>query len=149
MRARPIEYHSFSEGDAAFCRKLDDIFQEIIDEEERLTKKFISNNSLRNYYKKHCLCGRVDRISTKNNIYYDFDNVNDYKDYEKYVANFADNTRLRISYLRDKKLIEKYFHKLFEGNQAVYLTNSCGFENKRGSVSVIIHAFASDKTQNY
>ena len=33
LRARPIEYHSFSEGDAAFCRKLDDIFQEIEDAE--------------------------------------------------------------------------------------------------------------------
>lgn len=33
LRARPIEYHSFSEGDAAFWRKLDDIFQEIEDAE--------------------------------------------------------------------------------------------------------------------
>ena len=136
-------------GEREFEQEIYNIFQEIIDEEERLTEEFTSNNSLKYHYKKYCLCGKTDRISTKSNIYYDFDNVNDYKDYEKYVSNFADNTRLRINYLGDKKLIEKYFHKLFEGNQAVYLTNSCGFENKKGSVSVIIHAFASDKTNNY
>ena len=132
-----------------FAQEIYNIFQEIINEEESLVEEFTSNNSLNYHYNKHCLCGKADRISTKNNIYYDFNNVNDYKDYEKYVANFADNTRLRINYLGDKKLIEKYFHKLFEGNQAVYLTNSCGFENKKGSVSVIVHAFASDKTNNY
>ena len=136
-------------GEEEFAQEIYNIFQEIIDVEESITEEFTSNNSLKYHYKKHCLCGRSDRKSIKSKIYYDFDNINDYSTYEKYIANFADNTPQRINYLGDKKLIEKYFHKLFEGNQAVYLTNSCGFENKGESISVIIHAFASDKTQNY
>ena len=136
-------------GEREFEQEIYDIFQDIINEEENLVEEFTSNNSLKYHYRKHCLCGRSDRKSTESNIYYDFDNVKNYSTYEKYISNFADNTGLRINYLGDKKLIEKYFHKLFEGNQAVYLTNSCGFENKKSSVSVIIHAFASDKTNNY
>ena len=132
----------------AFAKEIYNIFQEIIDEEERLAEEFTSKNSLKNHYKKHCLCGRSDRISTKSNIYYDFDNINDYKDYENFVTSFIDNTDLRIKYLGDDN-INKYFHKLFEGNQAVYFTGFCDFRNSNGLVTILVRAFASDKTQNY
>lgn len=132
----------------AFAREIYNIFQEIVDEEERLTEEFTSNNSLKNHYKKHCLCGRSDRKSTKSKIYYDFDNINDYKDYENFVTSFIDSTDLRIKYLGDDN-INKYFRKLFEGNQAVYFTGFCDFRNSNGLITILVHAFASDKTQNY
>ena len=132
----------------SFAREIYDIFQEIIDEEESLTEKFTSNHSLKNHYNKHCLCGRSDRKSTKSNIYYDFDNVNDYKDYENFVTSFIDTTDLRIKYLGDDN-INKYFNKLFEGNQAIYFTGFCDFRNSDGLITILVHAFASDKTKNY
>lgn len=132
----------------SFAKEIYNIFQDIIDDEERLTEEFISNKSLKDHYKKHCLCGRSDRKSTKSNIYYDFDNTNDYRDYENFVTSFIDITDLRIKYLGDDN-IDKYFRKLFEGNQAIYFTGFCDFRNSDGLITILVHAFASDKTKNY
>lgn len=138
-----------SEEEIQFEEELHDFFQSLIDTELLLTEEFVSKSELRNHYRKHCLCGIRTRKSKKSNIYYDFDDVNKYGSYENKINSQVKNTSLVVSYLGDVQIINKYFHKLFEGNESIYFTTSCGFTNNHGPVNIGIHAFSTDKTKNY
>lgn len=132
-----------------FEKELHDFLQSFIDKEELLKEEFISKNVAQQHYKKHCLCGIPTRKSTKHNIYYDFDNIGKYKNYEDKINKLVTETILTINYLGNTNIINKYFHKLFTGNQCIYFTTSCGFTNNRGAVNIGIHAFSTGVTTNY
>lgn len=138
-----------SKEEMQFEKELHDFLQSLIDTEQSLTEEFVSGSELRNHYRKHCLCGIPTRKSRKSNVYYDFDDINKYGNYENKISSEVNKTELVISYLGDTQVINNYFHKLFECYQSIYFTTSCGFENTHGPVNIGIHAFSTDKTKNY
>jgi len=58
------------------------VLQSLIDEENALEEDFISTYESEKHFKKHCLAGDNSKISTKQRILYDFNNVQEYLDYE-------------------------------------------------------------------
>lgn len=138
-----------SKEELEFGEEMFDLFQSLINNEQHLTEEFTSKNSLKTHYEQHCIGNNPFKKSTKHNIYYDFTNIDKYRIYENKINNIVNSTNMRINYLGDVETINKYFRKLYEGNQAILFTTSCAFTNNIGSVELAVHAYATDKTENY
>lgn len=132
-----------------FANELFDFLQELIDIEEQLTEEFVSKSTLNTHFYKHSLAGRDNKISSQQDIWYDFKYVNEYKKYEDVISQQVIKTKYMIPSLLDNKLIERYMHKLFEGGKSVLFTTMCGFTNKTGNVMIGIYAYSTDVTTNY
>ena len=123
---------------------IDDAFSSLTEEKEGSRK---SNFEI--HFDAHCLGNHEDRKSRPSNIFYDFKTVGEYKQYADSIVKSAEDTPMRISSLFDEELFYKYIRKLFEGNQTIYFTNSCGFHNSKGDTVLALHAWANKATKNY
>ena len=131
-----------------FANSIYDLFQSIIADND-INEEFKSNRSLINHFNKHCIGKQLDRRSTRTHIYYDFKNVNEYKEYEQFIRTKVLQPNYVISFLEDSDNILKYFHNLFMGNKSIYFTKSCGFNVEGKLINLGLYAFSSDKTNNY
>lgn len=131
-----------------FANSIYDLFQSIIADND-INEEFKSNRSLINPFNKHCIGKHLDRRSTRTHIYYDFKNVNEYKEYEQFIRTKVLQPNYVISFLEDSDNILKYFHNLFMGNKSIYFTKSCGFNVEGKLINLGLYAFFSDKTNNY
>lgn len=148
----------------AFANELRALLQSLIDNEEsmmnededNLEEKFTSQQSLIKHFQKHCLASIPGRISTKNNIYYDFNNIKSYFKYEQKISNIlkqgVSNAEKRYDFIDDIFNVNetnKKFTKLFEGNFTLFISGIFGLRNSSGIVNLGIHSFSSDVTTNY
>lgn len=144
----------------AFANEIKSLLQSLIDKEEQdddeLEEKFTSQQSLTNHFNRHCLANVLGRVSTKNNIYYDFTSVKQYSKYEQKLYNIfrqgVSNSKERYDFIDDifdVNDVNKKFTKLFEGNFTLFISGIFGLRNSKGTVNLGIHAFSSDVTTNY
>lgn len=144
------DYEDFDEivGEE-FAKDILEILNDLIDMSDIMEEDFISTKCLSDHFRKHCLGKDIKRRSTRTNVYYDFKDNSQYREYEKHISEIVNKTDYTIGSLDQHDLIMKYFTKLFEGNVAVEFCNSCGLQNKNGKVSLSVIAYSSDVTTNY
>ena len=144
-----IEYNEYnSEVAEAFKKDIEKILYELI-HTENLREEFTSENNEKIHFNKHCIGKNINRKSTNSNIYYDFKNIDSYRQYEKFISNEIRHSRYFITSLLDYRLICKYIRKLFEGGTTVTFTQKCELKNKTGIMSISFHSFATNVTENY
>lgn len=141
----PIYDEQFTFGDNIFS-----IVQNLINPE--LNEEYTTETGLMNHFKKHCI--RADHVSSRQNVYYDFTDVNDYSNHELEISEYIDtvidhNDKMFITDIYDTDKLIKSFRKLFAGNETLVFSLSCGFHNKFGLVRICIHSFATKYTENY
>ena len=146
----------------AFANELREFLQSLIDNEEammgedndsELEEKFTSQQSLIKHFQKHCLANVPRRVSTKDNIYYDFNTIKRYFKYEQRMnlvfKNGYEGHYDFINNFYDADEVNKKFTTLFEGNRYLFISGIFGLRNSRGIVHLGIHSFSSDVTTNY
>ena len=141
----------------AFGEELKDFFQSLIDKEIEdedidLDEEFVSNSSLNKHFYKHCLASIPNRKSKPTNIYYDFNSLKQYENYEKNIDSKFDIGNKNLKVLQGPfniNLVNEMFRKLFEGDFYLTLGWSWGFSNGNNAVQLNLHSFSSDVTTNY
>lgn len=131
-----------------FADNLFDLIQSLVIH-DNLNEVFTSEDGLKKHFFQHCIADKPERKSKRSNIYYDFTDINKYREYEKSIANQVLDTDNIVTSLYDTKHIYKLFRNLFKGGESIYFTTSCGFSNTAGPVSIGINAYASNYTKNY
>lgn len=138
-----------------FAEDIYKLIQDIIDSEKRIVEEeFTSENNLENHYRWHCLAGNTNRRSTRTNIFYDFNNIDKYRELEnrvneKFLNSVRDKRAIQINSLYDTEDIIRGFHKLFEGDFTLVFSSLCGFRNLSGTVNITFVSFANWCTRNY
>ena len=137
-----------------FADKIYDFLQGIINKNDGLIESFTSEGTLRTHYRKHCMAGSNTKRSRRNNIYYDFNNINEYSNREDMVSNKAISVRSNSSnmYINDLYRIEDIlsaFRRLFKGGACIVFGLACQFYNNNGPVRICINSFATEATDNY
>ena len=139
-----------SEEDIKLSDELFDFFQGLILSETSLEESFKDDGSAYGHFIKHCLCGKEGRKSSRKTIYYDFNDVNKYKNYEEKINKLIQDTDMTVATLDDIDTLLKYIRELFRGNKSILFMRSCGLKDSNGNpVRLGIHAFSSDVTTNY
>ena len=111
-----------------------------------LEEKFAEHSKLLAHFKGHCF--GASRKSSRTNVYYDFDKINQYKNRIDYIDNLVPD--ISISDLHSKDIIKKALFELSKGNCNVFFTDTCGLKDENGDpFSLRIHTFANDVTQFY
>lgn len=144
-----------SEEDIRFGEEIRELLQEIVDSEVvTMTEEFMTDRGATSHFESHCLGHhRKSRISTRQNVYYDFKDASLYKERERKISENAENRKSKnvytVHYLFDREDISKALRKLFEGDIYIHFTYDCGLRNENGPISLLVHSFASDATKNY
>ena len=131
----------------AFAEDLSELINELIRDE--LTEQFVSRKDLSVHFKRHCIGKSKNKKSTRQKVFYDFTNINDFSNYENIINKKCINSDICIGSLTNTVVILKAFRKLFEGNYTIEFSTRCGFENNNGPVDICINSFATDVTENY
>lgn len=138
-----------TEEDKIFEQAMFEFFAEL-SEENDLVEEFKNTNALTLHYGNHCLANSNTKRSTRNNVYYDFNNVNKYQAREQMIVNLARESAIYVDSLVDAKFVLKAFKKLFEGNKTIVFSPFCCITNKNKEViTITLHSFATDVTTNY
>lgn len=141
--------HIVTEERRIFARDLSKLLRSFIPQ-EYLTEKFIDKETADNHFAKHCLANRSGRTSKKTNVYYDFNDIEEYKKYDDELnEKFNDYDVIEINSLYDEDLVKDAFTKLFQGNCYIIFTEDCGFFTTDKPTLLGIHAFANNVTTNY
>lgn len=135
------------------------LLQEIVEEDNdsySVKESFTTDVNAEAHYYKHCLANNTNRKSSRQNVLYDFTDLQGYLNLESKLNNLIVNVKesmyiqqpLDIQTDEQPKIV-KGLRKLFEGNQILVFGTACGFVNDLGSVKVAIHSWANDNTTNY
>ena len=143
------DYNFNEEIGKDFEKELSIILNDFIRESDNLGENFTSNGNSNIHYKKHCLGKDRNKVSTRTNVYYDFNDRSKYCEYEKEVSHRINESRNEVASLQDYSLIMKYIRKLFEGDFVINFCNSCGLKNSEGVINMSLLSFSSDVTTNY
>ena len=150
-----------SEEELAFAKELGDFLIELASIDDDITEEFLTNKKANKHFYKHCIDHSNDKISKRSNVYYDFKDVSQYKQYEKSISNKlksyygGDISRhdkkniILIDNLLDTDNINKALRRLFEGDKYIIFSVMCNLRNSAGAISIIVHSFANDVTKNY
>lgn len=150
-----------SEEELAFAKELGDFLTELASIDDDITEEFLTDKKANKHFYKHCIDHSNDKISKRSNVYYDFKDVSQYKQYEKSISNKlksyygGDISRhdkkniILIDNLLDTDNINKAFRRLFEGDKYIIFSVMCNLRNSAGPISIIAHSFANDVTKNY
>lgn len=132
-----------------FAQEIFEVINSFLEKDD-LVESFRSPKKLDTHFKKHCLAKR-DLTSKRSNIYYDFDNVEDYKEYEQQMlGKISGDNLLILNSLGDPEEVKNVFRKFFEGGHALLLNASCGFSTENNkSRSILLYAYSTDVTKNY
>ena len=143
-----IDWEDVPEYNSVFAEEVYNCIDSFLNKED-ITESFINNNKAKSHFNKHCLA-KTDKKSKRTCVYYDFNELNEYKDYEKQIINGLNSKSLLvISSLGDCESVAKIFRKFFEGNKYLLFTPSCGFHSNNRSISILLYAFSSNVTTNY
>ena len=150
-----------SEEELAFAKELGDFLIELASIDDDITEEFLTDKKANKHFYKHCIDHSNDKISKRSNVYYDFKDVSQYKQYEKSISNKlksyygGDISRhdkksiILIDNLLDTDNINKAFRRLFKGDKYIIFSVMCNLRNSAGPISIIVHSFANDVTKNY
>ena len=129
---------------------LKSILNDLIAGAEILEEDFISKSCLQSHYLKHCLGKNKSKRSSKNRIYYDFNDASKYSQFEKYIDNKIKHNSNSFGTLLDYNGIIKSIRDLFGGDYVLEFCSKCGLTNNKGSVVLsLISDFNNDVTSNY
>lgn len=138
-----------TEQDKVFEQAMFEFFTELSEENE-LKEEFKNTNALTLHYGNHCLANSDTKISTRNTVYYDFNNVNKYQAREHMIVNMARESAIYIDSLVDTQSVLGAFRKLFEGNKTIVFSALCCITDKNKEIiTITLHSFATDVTTNY
>ena len=151
------EYIEMNRKDPSYLGKISDdlaedlynLIDDLISSEDEFFEQFISQKAELTHYMKHCLAGQTNRRSKKSNVFYDFNNQNDYSSYENQINTKCKHPDAMIGSLYASVDIVESIRKLFGGNYTIEFTPTCGFYNSNGPVIVCLNSFATDATKNY
>lgn len=155
------EEEHVSEEDLAFAKELEDFLLELASVDNDISEEFVNDRGAKKHFYKHCIDHSKSKKSTRHNVYYDFKDVSQYKQYEKSISNKlksyygGDISRhdkkniILIDNLLDTDNINKAFRRLFEGDKYIIFSVMCNLRNSAGPISIIVHSFANDVTKNY
>lgn len=138
-----------------FAEDIRNLVQNIIDNEfVGIEEEFTSENNLENHFRWHCLGKNPNRKSVRTNIFYDFKDINKYRNLEdrvsrKFLNALRDKRSIQINSLYDTEAILRGFRKLFEGDFTLVFSTLCGFRNSSGMVNITFVSFANWCTKNY
>lgn len=113
------------------------------------TRNTNSKNSFNDYYEKYCLANNILKISTKNNIFYDFNSKDKYRNYGDKISNFYNVNKDKITKFFTFFDIEKTlfsFEKLCK--EDFYLSFDIYNEKTKRTNLFLLHHF-SKYTKNY
>lgn len=140
-----------------FYEEVRDALQSLIDDEDKenenkeLDEDFVSNKELKKHFFRHCLANDRSKVSTRKVVYYDFNNIQEYSEYENELnKNFQSNSDTII--LSDPYNIEEVndaFLQLFKNNTYIIFGWEWNLTNNIGIVQLRVHSFASNVTTNY
>ena len=149
----PEDDYDFTEYDETrerigkkFADGMRSLIMDIISLSGITTEAFTSDNNLRKHFSKHCIGHSTDKKSNSSNIYYNFTDNSHYYEYEKQITDNIRNTDFVIDSLDDYETIMKYMRKLFNGNNTVTFSKSCGFKGNNGPISISFSSYSSDVT---
>lgn len=143
-----IDWDDVPEYNKEFAEEIYNCIDSFLDK-DNINENFINKSKLKIHFNKHCLAGS-DKKSTKTSVYYDFNNITDYRDYEEKILNgLKSDELLIIDDLGADKHVIKAFMRFFEGGKYLLLDSSCGFHNNDKSISILLYSFSSDVTTNY
>lgn len=123
------------------------LIQSYVHTEDSLNE--FSKNSFNDYYKKYCLAGNENKMSEKENILYDFNSKDKYRNYGDKISNLikADNNFI-YDFFDISKTIEK-FSQLFAGNCSIKFSGANqNFQNVDGRITIGLH-LTSPLIKNY
>ena len=143
-----------SEKQKVFADMFRDMVQKMIydgEDDELVSENFKNKSKTKNHYKRHCIDNDVNKKSKRSSVYYDFNHVNDYSQYENKISSDINSSKsFRIKTLNRVSDVEKAFRKFAQGNSYVLFTYNCGFvSSDGGDVEVGFHSFANNNTTNY
>lgn len=113
------------------------------------TRNIYSKNSFNDYYEKYCLANNKLKISTKNNIFYDFNSKDKYRNYGDKISNFYNVNKNKITKFFTFFDIEETlfsFEKLCK--EDFYLSFDIYNEKTKRTNLFLLHHF-SKYTNNY
>ena len=142
------EYEYDPEVGKDFVKDLVPILNELIQDGCTINEEFTTNSGLVKHFKEHCLGSNTSKKSSRHRVYYDFEKVSQYKQYDKDISSDIAASKDEITTLYDYDLVIRYLRKLFCGNMIVKFTTSCGLYNN-GEISMSLIAFSSNVTTNY
>lgn len=144
------EYDSSNDEIAEeFAEELFAVLNDIIQDSSDLNEDFTSGGNMNKHYIKHCLGKNLNKTSTRQNVFYDFNDRSKYCAYEKEISHKINNSRNEVASLFDYSIIMRYIRKLFEGDFVINFCNSCGLRNSNGTINMSLISFSSDVTTNY
>ena len=148
-----FDYTDDSDYDAIvgeeFEKELRIILDDIINNSSDLNEEFTSGGNLNKHYRKHCLGTDPNKTSSRQNVYYDFNDRSKYCDYERTITHKINNSTNDVCSLYDYSLIMRYLRRLFEGNFVINFCNSCGLRNETGIINMSLISYSSNVTKNY
>lgn len=131
-----------------FEKAIRNLLYDILSNTEDLNEQFTSDGNMNKHYLKHCIGNDRNKISTRHNVFYDFNDRSKYCQYEKSITDKINNSSNNVGSLYDYETIMKYIRKLFEGDFVIRLCNSCGLNNN-GVINMSFISFSSHVTRNY
>ena len=147
-----VDYEPPTPQERAFEKEMRSLFQVLIQlhTQENIDEDFTSKNSLQVHFNKHCLGESTNKVSTRNNIYYDFTNIRQYEELEnQLITVFRSWETPKVTSLKNIEEVRNLFKKFFEGDSYLVITPFCGMHNQYGYVAVGLHCYADAYTTNY
>lgn len=142
-----------TQAEEEFAKEIYKFIQDITKRDTTITENFANITKLTEHYNKHCIAGDNTKVSIRSNVFYDFNTLQDYKNYVEEIedkANLKSDKLIRVDSLYNIQEIINAFRKLFEGNFTLTFSSLCGFISTDGkSVSIGFNAFANKYTENY
>lgn len=143
-----------TEEEISFADDIYKIFQDVIDNESNeIGENPVSRSNLVNCFNKHCLGKNTDRQSSKQNVFYDFKYVNQYKEREDKlnteIQNMGASSKNIIGSLLDVEKVLEKIKSFFKDGEYLTFCQWCGFKKDDEGVALILHSFSSGVTKNY
>lgn len=143
-----------TEEEISFANDIYRIFQDVIDNESNeIGENPVSRSNLVNCFNKHCLGKNTDRQSSRQNVFYDFKHINQYKDREDKlkaeIEGMGESSRNIIGSLLDSEKVLKKLKSFFKGDKYLMFCQWCGFRKDGEAVMLVLHSFGSCASKNY
>ena len=144
-----LDWEDASDYNADFAKEIFDVINNILEKND-LYESFLNKNKLKQHFEKHCLA-RQDKKSRRSKVFYDFQNIEDYKKYEQIILNKLNSDNLLIlNSLGNCAEVYRVFRKFFEGDKSLLLGPNCGFSTSNNKArSILLYSFSTDITTNY
>lgn len=143
------DHKPITEEELQFADDIFNMLQTEVDKASELNEEFTGKQNGNKHFMHHCLGNKTDKKSKKSNVYYDFKDISQYIQHERFVHANIREPDVAVASLLDTELVIHAFKELFKGNKSIVFTSLCGFKNEEGPVVIAIKSFANNVTTNY